>query len=340
MSTLFLTEPHTTLRRTGEALVVTRDGDDPAREVLLTLPPHQIELVGLVGDVHITADATRLCLDQGIGVAWLTRGGILRGRLTPPACRCADLRLRQYAAWHDSDGRLRRARAVVAAKLCGAAHVLRGLHGNHPQLRDLGPAASRLKELAARVETAADRDSLLGLEGSGARAYFQALADAFLGDIGFTGRAHYPPTDPANALLSLAYTLLTNALAGLLEARGLDPCLGFLHEVHGARPSLALDLLEEFRHPVADRFVLRLCNLRILRPDGFEPDPDRRGGVRLTRPAYRRFFQEWEKFLREPVRQQGEAEARDVRALLRWQVERLVADLRGGEPYRPVALGD
>jgi len=75
-------------------LVVTRDteGDGPTREVLLTLPPHHIEMIGLLGDVHITADATRLCLDQAIGVAWLTPGGVLRGRLTPPACRCADLR--------------------------------------------------------------------------------------------------------------------------------------------------------------------------------------------------------------------------------------------------------
>ena len=343
MATLFLTEPRTTLRRCGDALVVTRDGDGdsdgPARETLLTLPPHQIEMVGLVGDVHVTADATRLCLDQGIGVAWLTSGGILRGRLTPPACRCADLRLRQYAAWHDTDGRLRRARAVVAAKLRGAAQVLRGLHGNHPDLAHLGPAAERLRGLADRVGAVADRDSLLGLEGSGARAYFEALGGAFLGDIAFAGRAQHPPPDPANALLSFAYTLLSNSLAGLLEARGLDPCLGFFHEVHGARPSLALDLLEEFRHPVGDRFVLRLCNLRIMRHDQFEPSPDHPDGVRMTRPVCRRFFQEWEKFLREPLREHDEAEQGDVRALLRRQVERLVADLRGAEPYRPLSYG-
>ena len=125
MATLFVTEPRTTLRCLGEALAVTRDadGEGPARAVLLTLPPHQIEMVGLLGDVHITADATRLCLEQGIGVAWLTSGGVLRGRLTPPSCRCADLRLLQYAAWHDADGRLRRARTVVAAKLRGRGRV-------------------------------------------------------------------------------------------------------------------------------------------------------------------------------------------------------------------------
>jgi CRISPR-associated protein Cas1 len=297
-------------------------------------------MVGLVGDVHVTADATRLCLEQGIGVAWLTCGGQLQGRLTPPSCRCADLRLRQYAAWHDPAGRLRRARVVVAAKVRGAAAVLRGLHGNHPELADLGVTVGRLKELAVRVDAAADRDVLLGLEGSGARDYFHALASAFLGDISFASRVQHPSPDPANALLSLAYTLLTNHLAGLLEARGLDPCLGFFHEIHGARPSLALDLLEEFRHPVADRFVLRLANLRILRPDGFEPDPERPGGVRLTRPAYRRFFQEWEPFLRESLRERDVSSHQDTRSLLRRQVERLVADLRGGEAYRPLALGE
>jgi CRISPR-associated protein Cas1 len=336
---LFLTEARTTLRRTADALVVTRDGDESHREVLLTVPPHQLELVGLVGDVHITADATRLCMKQGIGVAWFSAGGSLQGRLTPPACRGADLRLRQYAAFHDSLGRLRRARAVVAAKLRGAARVLAGLHGNHPELTHLGPAVAHVKDLAERTHATVDRDQLLGVEGSGARAYFAALATAFRGEIQFSGRAFHPAPDPANALLSLAYALLTNRLAGLLEGRGLDPCLGFLHEVHGARPSLALDLVEEFRPAVADRFVLRLCNLRILRPDGFEPDPERPGGVRLTQPSCRRFFQEWERFLREPLREQGEAIPQDVCPLLRRQVERLAADLRGGEPYRPLTFG-
>jgi CRISPR-associated protein Cas1 len=138
-------------------------------------------------------------------------------------------------------------------------------------------------------------------------------------------------------LLSLGYVLLGNHLAGLLEARGLDPALGFFHEVRPGRPALALDLLEEFRHPVVDRFVLRACNLRVFRPGAFEPDPERPGGVRLDRQGLRRFFAEWETFLLRPVRERDGAEPVPVRPLLRRQVERLAADLRGGAAYRPLA---
>jgi CRISPR-associated protein Cas1 len=341
MPTLYVTERHCTLRREAEALLVTRraEGEDSAeREVVLKVPPHQVELVGLVGDVHITADATHFCLDQGIAVAWFTAGGRLRGRLVPEVPRSGDLRLLHYAAVQASAGRLVRARTVVAAKLSGAAGVLADVasnYGGHPA----ATAAAELRGLLPRVLAAAHRDELLGLEGLGARLYFQALASAFRGDIGFPGRVQHPSPDPANALLSFGYVLLGNQLASLLEARGLDPALGFFHEVRPGRPSLALDLLEELRHPVVDRLVLRLCNLRMLRPDHFEPDADRPGGVRLTRNGLQRFFRAWEKYLLRPVREAGEAEPLAVRPLLRRQVERLVADLRGGEPYRPLAFG-
>jgi CRISPR-associated protein Cas1 len=341
MVCLYLTEPHCTLRREVEALIVTRDplaGGGNGREVLLRVPPHQLEVVVLMGDVHITADATHFCLDQGITVSWFTRNGRLRGRLVPALPRSADLRLRQYAAALDAGPRLVRARAVVVAKLHNAAGVLVDLRSNYPGHPALA-AVDDLHDLATRAKAATGSETLLGLEGAGARRYFQALATAFRGDILFSSRQQRPPPDPANALLSLGYVLLGNQLAALLEARGLDPALGFFHELRPGRPSLALDLLEEFRHPVVDRFVLRACNLRIFRPEMFEEDPERPGGVRLTGASQKRFFTEWETFLVRPLREQGEDESLAVRPLLRRQVERLAADLRGGEPYRPLAYG-
>src|SRR5207248_8474453 len=123
----------------------------------------------------------------------------------PEMPRSADLRLAQYAAWQDWAGRLARARAVVAAKLCNAAGVLAGLQSNYPGHPAL-PAVGPVRELVSRVGAAPDRDVLLGLEGAGARRYFEALGTAFRGDITFAGREH-PPPDPANALPSLGYVL-------------------------------------------------------------------------------------------------------------------------------------
>jgi CRISPR-associated protein Cas1 len=340
MPSLYVTEPRAVVRRSADCLQVTLDGvgaDPVRREILLQAPPHHLELIALLGDVHITGEATRFCLERGIAVAWFGAGGRLLGRLVPETSRSGDLRLLQYAAWTDETRRLELARHTVAAKLSNAAGGLSDLRRNYPD-QPLWPEAEHaLRELSRRA-VGASRASLLGLEGLGAHRYFEALTHAFRGDIGFDGRRQYPPPDPANALLSFAYALLGNQLAGLLEARGLDPTIGYYHEVRPGRPSLALDLLEEFRHPVADRFVLRVCNLRMMRPEMFQPDADRSGGVRLGRDGQRLFFTEWERFLLRPLRER-DGEAKAVRPLLRRQVERLVAHLRGGAAYRPLNCG-
>ena len=176
---------------------------------------------------------------------------------------------------------------------------------------------------------------LLGYEGDAARRYFAGLRLGFTGAIGFDGRARRPPPDPANALLSFGYVLLANVLASLLEACGFDPYLGFMHAVRSGRPSLALDLLEELRHPVVDRFVLRVCNRGQLRPEHFETDAER-GGVRLTRAGMRIFFRTWEAFMDAPLPGIGEEMAPEE--LLRRQVDRLAAHVRDRAPYQPLLL--
>jgi CRISPR-associated protein Cas1 len=299
---------------------------------------HRLELVALVGEIHLTYEALAACQAEGIGVAWLNAGGRLRGRMVPEVPRSADLRSRQYEAFRDEAARLVRARNVVAAKVVNAGRVLRGLRSNHAR-PELAAALATLRELHARIGRCDGAASLLGLEGAAARAYFEALAVVFVGDVKFTGRQRRPPPDPANAVLSLGYTLLAGRLAGLVEARGLDPAWGFFHEVRPGRPALALDLLEELRHPVVDRFVVRSCNLRIFQPRHFEPDTERPGGVRLTREGWRLFLQRWEECLRQPVRE-GNGEVAGVEALLVRQVERLVADLRGGPAYVPFRMED
>jgi CRISPR-associated protein Cas1 len=275
-----------------------------------------------------------------ITVSLLDGGGNLAARVLPPEARTADLRLHQYALHHQPEERLIRARSVVAAKLYNAAAVLRAIRSNQPNA-DIARAIAEVDDTASTVADVTNPESLLGLEGNGARQYFGGLRRAFIADIAFTGRARRPPPDPANSMLSFGYVLLGNRIAGLLEARGVDPCLGFFHELRPGRPSLALDLLEELRHPVVDRLVLRLCNLRKVKPELFEPDAERPGGVRLTLDGRRLFLDEWENHLAKALREQGTPPEQrlDVYRLIQRQVDRFVADLRGGEPYRPFRFG-
>lgn len=342
MPTLYVTEPGAVVRRRSGSLVVTLDEDvggaEPARRKrreLLEVEPHRVELIALVGRAHVTSNATRFCLERGIAVAWFRRNGDFIGRLVPELSRTADLRLSQFRIADDERRALPLARRFVAAKLNNAVAVLSALRSNRPGTANLGNAIAGLAATAARIEDASGRDMLLGLEGDAARTYFSGLRAGFGGDMTFAGRARRPPPDPVNALLSFGYVLLANALASLLEARGFDPYLGFMHAVRSGRPSLALDLMEELRHPVVDRFVLRVCNLRRIRPGHFEDDPER-GGVRLTREGLKKFFASWEAFMDAPLA--GLREDVSAEAAIRRQVDRLASHVRRRDAYPPLLL--
>ncbi|MFC7332648.1 CRISPR-associated endonuclease Cas1 [Rhodocista pekingensis] len=349
MTTLYVTVPGAIVRTESGSLSVWIEvqaddagpDDGPIRRKRLTsIEPHRLETLVLLGQTALTPNAMRLCMAHRITVALLDGGGNLAARVVPPEARTADLRLHQYTLHHTPEERLIRARGVVAAKLHNAAEVLRAVRSNQSN-PDIARAIAEVERTAGTVADALTPETLLGIEGNGARQYFAGLRAAFVGDIRFTGRAQRPPPDPANSMLSFGYVLLGNRIAGLLEARGIDPCLGFFHALRPGRPSLALDLLEELRHPVVDRLVLRLCNLRMLKPDMFEPDAERPGGVRLTVEGRRTFLEEWEAQLARPLREQGTPSGQrlDVHRLIQRQVDRLVADLRGGEPYRPFRFG-
>ncbi len=341
MPVLYVTEPGAVVRcRTG-SLIVTRNEKEESpggvreiRRQLLEVEPHHVETIGLIGRVHITAKANRLCLDQGIPVFWMTRNGKLLGRLIPELSRTADLRLRQYRLFDDADAALVLGRQFIEAKIANAAAMISAIRSNRSGKRELGAVISDLRSLEQRVVTASDRSTLMGIEGDAARRYFSALGLGFSGPIGFSGRKRRPAPDPANALLSFGYVLLANLMASMLEARGFDPYLGMMHTVRSGRPSMALDLMEEFRHPVVDRFVLRVCNRRQFTPNDFTNRGEK--GMRLTKDGLRCFFREWEAYLDAPMA--GTGRRHSILRTIQDQVNRLAAHVRGAECYQPLKI--
>ncbi|MBF0154081.1 MAG: CRISPR-associated endonuclease Cas1 [Magnetococcales bacterium] len=350
MPSLYVTEQGATLRQSGMSLHVTLDTESgsarplhPVRSVLLGVESHQLEMIGLVGRSHITANALHLCLEQGISVAWFAWNGRFLGRLTPPVPRSGDLRLLQYRMAVDDGRALNMARSVVAGKCANARAILRGIQANQAGLDQVAVSMREIGEAEVRIPACRDAEHLLGIEGQAARAYFSALGAGFRGEIQFTGRNRRPPPDPANALLSFGYVLLCNLIGGVLEARGLDPAMGFFHAPRSGRAALALDLLEEFRHPVVDRFVLRVANLRMIRPEMFEPDPEENGGIRLTREGLKIFFRAWGEHLERTLPEvESESDEETGKAspasLIRRQVDRLVVAIRTDAEYRPFLL--
>ena len=343
MPTLYITEPGATVRFATGSLKVTvtkdPDGSGPLptkTEQLIEVEPHRIEMIALVGRVHITSQATQFCLENRIPVSWLKRNGDFLGRLVPELSRTADLRLLQYSASTKLESALQLAKEFVSGKIHNSISILSAIRSNRKNNPLLGTAITQLNHVKMNVKEAMDTESLLGYEGTSARTYFRALTSGFDGGLSFDGRARRPPPDPVNALLSFGYVILANLIASTIEARNLDPYVGFLHQRRSGRPSLALDLLEELRSAVVDRFVLRMCNRKQLRSEHFEEDV-KRGGIRLTRVGLRIFFREWEAFMDKPL--VGLKSQESIESLIRHQVNHLAAHLRGQSPYQPILLG-
>lgn len=228
--------------------------------------------IALMGNVQITTQALSAALDEGVPVAFFTLGGWFKGWAHGPAHKNVELRLAQYQTALDEARSLKVAQALVVGKIRNCRTLLMR---NHPDLP--GALARQLADLAKQAQRAPNAATLLGLEALAAKLYFGAFPALLKPKtpanaawrFDFDGRNRRPPRDPVNALLSYAYSLLAKefTLAALLT--GFDPLLGFFHQPRYGRPSLALDLMEEFRPVIADSVVLTVINNGIITPDDF-----------------------------------------------------------------------
>ena len=194
---------------------------------------------------------------------------------------------------------------MIFGKLSNSgASIQRTLRDHAPRVQNCGleDAASQIRQLLSQVLAAADLEALRGLEGVGASAYFGVLDHMLLNrkeDFYFRGRNRRPPLDRVNAMLSFAYSLLAHDCASALESVGLDAYVGFLHRDRPGRESLALDLMEELRPCMADRFVLTLVNNRMIRPEDFQAQDS--GAVLLTDEGRKKFLKAWQERKRDSL---------------------------------------
>ena len=332
MANLYLTEQNSILRKTGDRLIVEKD-----EQVLLDVPCHKIQAVLIFGNVQFTTQAVHELFEHGIEMAILTRTGRLVGQLTSPATKNIFLRIAQFKKFESQDFRLSFSRTVVAAKIANSLNLVRLFSYNHPETDFANEIESMQTQIRHAVE-AAGLDQLLGIEGTAARVYFEALAKMIRGQFKFPGRRKRPATDPVNAMLSLGYTMIFNEIAALLDGLGFDPYLGFYHSPDYGRASLAADLVEEFRAPVVDRFTLNLINNRVFAEADFHSNP-RGEGIYFNREAMKRYFAEYESYLNREFIDAGTEGKTTLRKCFRCQAEKLAAALQTDDAYTPFSLG-
>ncbi len=263
-------------------------------DVLAEQRVRETSVIGVFGGVQVTTQALRAAMRAEIPVSYFSYGGWFSGIATAPVHKNVVLRQAQYAAAADETRCLAVARAIVRSKIRNQRTLLRRNHPS-PDKRTL----TELTRLARVALRAPDPGTLLGLEGSAARLYFEAFPGMLKskeGGLGsgfdFKGRNRRPPRDPVNAMLSFAYSILARDLTATSTSVGLDPYLGLYHQPRYGKPALALDLMEEFRPLVADSVVLSAINNGAVTPGHFV---SRANGCNLTNHGRKAFLAAYER---------------------------------------------
>jgi CRISPR-associated endonuclease Cas1/CRISPR-associated protein Cas4 len=292
---LIVQSQHARIGKEGETLKITDEKQGETRVRLI-----DISDVALFGNVSITTPALSVLFEREIPVTFHSHGGWFRGVAHGVGHRNVEVRTAQYRMSFDETSCLRFARDLVAAKIINQRAMLRRNWRGEPEQRRA--VLDRLRAARKSVGRAATSAELLGIEGDAAATYFRALAGllkqpdtsgepAFFR---FEARNRRPPADPVNAMLSLAYAMLTRHVTIAITSVGLDPYRGFYHAPRYGRPALALDLMEPFRSLIADSVVLSAINTGEVGPNDFVVAAT---GTALTQAGCRRFLQAFERRL-------------------------------------------
>lgn len=300
LNTLFVTSEDVYLSLDGENVVANREHDVVARYPLHTLQ-------NIVSFSYAGASPALLgaCAEREIGFAFCSPRGRFLARISGPAQGNVLLRRMQYRTADDPFQSCRIARNMIFGKVYNARWSIERTRRDHAMRIDearFTAVSNQLHGLLSQISAETSMESLRGLEGSGASAYFSVLDDMILREketFYFHERSRRPPLDAFNALLSFAYSLLAHDCASALESVGLDAYVGYLHRDRPGRESLALDLMEELRPCFADRFVLTLVNNRVMKASDF--DVRESGAVLLTSSGRKVFLQKWQERKKETI---------------------------------------
>jgi len=297
LNTLYVTTPESYLSKDGMNVVISVNQQEVFR-----IPIINIEAIVTFGYMGASPGLMKLCADNGVSLTFLSPNGRFVSRVQGQTKGNVLLRKAQYRLADDQTWSLHLAQLMVAGKIQNYRNVLRRYlrdYGENPEVVAAANALDIQKRDALRAK---DRAELMGIEGMAANQYFAVFPHLILqqkAEFPFNGRNRRPPKDAVNAMLSLAYTLLANDTAAALETVGLDPYVGFFHTLRPGRTSLALDVMEELRAYLGDRFVLSLINRKQVAADDFLYQGEK--GVVLTDKGRRTFLTAWQNRKKEEI---------------------------------------
>lgn len=340
--TVYVLETGAWLKKDGGSLAVLKGST-----VIDRIPGHGMKRLILMGRVSMTSGVVDFLMENKVETVFASPSGRFRARLGVDADSHVERRMAQYSRLQDPRFAAPTARNIVAGKLSNMARLC-GRRARDYSSPELAAFTLRLKA-AIPPEQEQSLDRIRGYEGLGSRMYFSAFAHLIRNDdFSFNGRNKRPPKDPVNAMLSYVYTVLTMDVLSAIQTVGLDPYLGVLHEISYGRPSLACDLVEEFRPMVADRLVLGLLNRRVVTPEDFltrnqpfqtyadEGDMVKHRPVEMKPQARTRLMAAYEEMMASTLRVGEDRTKMTIRTLITRQVRLFEASLKDEEkPYQP-----
>ncbi|HKJ82234.1 MAG TPA: type I-C CRISPR-associated endonuclease Cas1c [Ignavibacteriaceae bacterium] len=337
LNTLYITSDDAYLHKERETFVVEINN-----EKVFQAPTHSIENIVCFGFKALTPQLMAFCAENNVGISYLNEYGKFLARVYGAQKGNVLLRKAQYAISDDEALSLSIARPIIAAKVSNYRHLLLRHQRNHPDnsSEEVGASAELLGKRLTNIQQSQSLDELRGYEGECANLYFSVLSFLITSqqeDFIFTQRTKRPPLDPANALLSFLYAILANDVRSALETVGLDPQVGFLHQLRSGRPSLALDVMEEFRAYLGDRIMLNLINLKQVTIKDFEIRES--GEVRMSDNARKALLTAYQKRKQEEITHPFLGEKMTIGLLPHIQAQLLARYIRGDiESYPPFYL--
>ncbi|WP_414573186.1 type I-D CRISPR-associated endonuclease Cas1d [Nostoc sp. CCY 9925] len=287
MGTVYVTQEDAFIGKVDERLHVKFE-----KKTILDVPLIKIDGVVVLGRATVSPAAISELLERHIPVTFLTENGRYLGRIEPEVTKNIFVRKAQWQAAGESAQAIHVVQGFVRGKLKNYRNLLIRRQRENPDL-DLSVNVTRLEQAIAPIDTTKNINSLRGLEGAGSAAYFGCFNQLIrTTEFTFNKRVRRPPTDPVNSLLSFGYSLLRHDIQGAINIAGFDPYLGYLHCDRYGRPSLALDLMEEFRPLIVDAIVLSVLNRQLLTKAYFITEPLSEA-VSLTSEGRKIFLQQY-----------------------------------------------
>lgn len=294
LNTLYVTTENAYLSLDGENVVISAEDKQLGR-----LPLHTLDGIVVLSYVGASPALMGKCAEYNKSLVFLKPSGAFLAKVTGKNYGNILLRREQYRVCDDEERSLEIARNMIAVKIKNCAGVLQRAVRDHSERIDAAEFERKIELLKSAASSALDAksaDSLRGLEGDAAVMYFSLYDDMILqqkDEFYFKNRSKRPPMDRVNAMMSFTYSMLTSICVSALETVGLDPYAGFFHTERPGRCSLALDLVEEFRAAVADRFVLTEINRKMVSGGDFVEKES--GGILLKDESRRRYIADWQR---------------------------------------------